>query len=302
MRLIIVNGFLGSGKTTFIKQFLREDDFTVPVIVNEFGNTAYDKELLEKEGSPIHLIQHGSIFCTCKALDFVSMLTQLMLEGHDEVLVESSGFADPTGMDSLIAQALQRTAQESIEVCSISIVDPLTFMKLVGSMTMLRRQIEMADLILINKIDLVDPQTVNNLEKILGIMNSEAAIIKGSFGKIERSNFKKHMVTHTYSGKGVSKKDLFNSELSIRCGIWPDESKINAFLSEVATLLYRLKGSVQTVKSHYRIEITSGIPQVTAEDRSNGTFTMLYSTRQTSQIELLDILKKYQHDYSRISG
>lgn len=301
MRLIIVNGFLGSGKTTFIKKYLQEADITVPVIVNEFGNTDYDKELLEKEGSPIHLIQHGSIFCTCKAADFVAVLTRLLLEGHEEILVESSGFADPTGMDSLIAQALQRTALQSIEVCSISIVDPLTFMKLVGSMTMLRRQIEMADLILINKIDLVDPQVIHNLEKILKIMHNGAVIIKGSYGKTEGSNLKTHTVAKMYTGKGVLKKDLFNCELSIRCGIWQDEGKINAFLSEVAMYLYRLKGSVQTAMGHYRVEIASGIVQISPEERSNGTITMLYSTRLTSQKELLDILVKYQHDYSRIN-
>ncbi|MBN2849586.1 MAG: cobalamin biosynthesis protein CobW, partial [Erysipelotrichaceae bacterium] len=73
MELIVVNGFLGSGKTTLIQRFLQDAQAPLPVIVNEFGKTTYDADLLGRLSDAVTSIHHGSIFCTCKAPEFIDV-------------------------------------------------------------------------------------------------------------------------------------------------------------------------------------------------------------------------------------
>jgi len=294
MKIIIVNGFLGSGKTTFIKTFIHQGTLRSPIIVNEFGKSNYDQERLAQDGNQVTLINHGSIFCTCKAVEFVAVLAQMMIADESEILVESSGFADPSGMDSLIVQALNNSGKSSVEVCALSIVDPLTFRKLVGSMAILRRQVEIADTILISKCDLVDEESIQTLTQTLKIMNSKATIFKGSNGYAESLKFQTHTLTKDSVGKLVSKKDAHNSELSVEVDPWGDEEKLKEFLSEIEPHLFRLKGSLQIGRDHYRVELASGRTMMESVPHSTGILTLLYSTHHSSQKELLDILYKYQ--------
>jgi len=299
MRLIVVNGFLGSGKTTFIKAFLSDNPAVFPIIVNEFGKSSYDQKQLEDKGYPIRLINHGSIFCTCKADEFVRVLSTLMKESPELIMIESSGFADPSGMDSLISLALNKTGLEEVEVCALSVADPLTFMKLIGSMAMLRRQIEVADTILINKSDLSDQETLEKLSKTMRMINPQAVITQGSFGKVDQDLLKTHKVTRDHLNDKVAKKDLFNSEHSVTVGPWKDEQSIRNCLNEITPMLFRLKGTVRIDDHHYQIEIASGLTTMIPCDSSDGQLALLYSARLTDPNILLEILKKYQSDVKR---
>ena len=95
--IYLVTGFLGAGKTTFVNGFLDEYKGRVAVIVNEFGNEGIDGELIHKtEGTEIYEINSGSIFCSCKLMDFANALIELSKYDVDIVLVEASGLSDPS--------------------------------------------------------------------------------------------------------------------------------------------------------------------------------------------------------------
>lgn len=296
MRLIVVNGFLGSGKTTFIKAFLTDHPSVFPIIVNEFGKSAYDQKQLEDKGYPITLINRGSIFCTCKADEFIKVLSSLMSDDPAMIMIESSGFADPSGMDTLIALALRKAGLNETEVCALSIADPLTFMKLIGSMAMLRRQIEVADTILINKTDLSDQETLGKLSKTMRLMNPQALITQGTYGKIDKDLLKTHRVTSDHLKDKVAKKDLFNTAISVSVKPWKDEQSVLDFLSEIQPTLFRLKGRVQVNDRHYQIEIATERFTMIPCDDSDGQLALMYSERLNDFDKLNEILRKVTID------
>lgn len=293
MELIVVNGFLGSGKTTLIQRFLKDAQKPLPVIVNEFGKTTYDADLLGRLSDAVTSIHHGSIFCTCKAPEFIDVLSKLLREGHERILVESSGFADPSAMDGLIVQAMNQAHIESVGVSAISLVDTSTFMKLIGSMAMLRKQVECADVILIHKTDIASLDQIEELRTILNQLNPHAVQLTGSYGMFDQDQLRYHSLSNHDPIHLGSKKDISSSELTVICDQWKDLLTITSFLREVQPYLLRLKGTVQTFDQGYRIEIAGTSRLIEPMSDVTNEIVMLYSSKDSSSQEILETLRRH---------
>ncbi len=299
MELIVVNGFLGSGKTTLIQRFLMDAQTPFPVIVNEFGKTTYDADLLGRLSDAVTSIHHGSIFCTCKAPEFIDVLSKLLREGHDRILVESSGFADPSAMDGLIVQAMNQANIETIVVSAISLVDPSTFMKLIGSMAMLRKQVECADVILIHKTDIASLDQIEELRTSLNQLNPHAVQLTGSYGNFDHDRLKFHILSIQDPIQLGSKKDISSSELTVVCENWKDLLSITSFLREVQPSLLRLKGTIRTSDQGYRIEIAGTSRLIELDSKVTDEIVMLYSSKESSSQDILKTLHRH-HPQARL--
>ena len=183
--IYLVTGFLGAGKTTLMKNLMKvfEHD-KVALIVNEFGQEGVDAAVLEKEGMVIEQIIDGSIFCVCRSDKFIDAILKTKEMGIDSLLVESSGLANPFGMHEVTGM-LHKLSPDTFHYSgSICVVDAKHFSKLSDLVPVLIEQVQGADLLLINKTDLVTPEEVGRVEKAIRKLNGEVPIIKTSFGRI----------------------------------------------------------------------------------------------------------------------
>ena len=104
-RLYLITGFLGAGKTTFLKNFIRLfAGEKIQLIVNEFGQEGVDGVLLADLGAYLQEISGGSVFCSCRLDQFEKVLRQSADIAADVILVEASGLSDPTGVRKLFSQ------------------------------------------------------------------------------------------------------------------------------------------------------------------------------------------------------
>ena len=104
-RLYLITGFLGAGKTTFLKNFIRLfAGQKIQLIVNEFGKEGADGALLSDLGAFLQEISGGSVFCSCRLDQFEKVLRQSADVHADVILVEASGLSDPTGVRRLFGQ------------------------------------------------------------------------------------------------------------------------------------------------------------------------------------------------------
>lgn len=104
-RLYLITGFLGAGKTTFLKNFIRLfSGQRIQLIVNEFGKEGVDGALLADLGAYLREISGGSVFCACRMDQFEKVLGDSAAEKPDVILVEASGLSDPTGVRRLFSQ------------------------------------------------------------------------------------------------------------------------------------------------------------------------------------------------------
>ncbi len=165
--VILLAGFLGSGKTTLLKQILSwETDLSgTIVVVNEFGDVGIDGSLLKDSGSDVVEMTSGCICCTLTA-DFRQSLERIYRRFNpDRILIEASGVADPTSIASVLSAPGLRDCMALKKIITILDADFWEAREVFGPL--FYNQLEMAHLILLNKIDLLDKnQTPEFLKEI----------------------------------------------------------------------------------------------------------------------------------------
>lgn len=150
--LYIVTGFLGAGKTTFMKKLIRLfSDRRLSVIVNEFGRENIDEQLLAEMHVALSGISGGSIFCSCRMDQFEKALSDALRTAPDAILVETSGLSDPTSMRRVLTD---RPEFRSItyRLC-IAVADARRLNAAHETARVLKKQLAACDLVLLNKAD-----------------------------------------------------------------------------------------------------------------------------------------------------
>ncbi len=161
MRLLLITGFLGSGKTTLIiklAQAATERAKRVAVVVNEIGEIGIDDRLMRQLDLNVWELVNGCICCTLSG-DLVTTLQKLDANyAPDLVMVEPSGAADPRNILSALPYYRGRPLDG---LYTATIVDPLRVEMLVEVLTpLITSQIRHADLVLISKADLASPAEI----------------------------------------------------------------------------------------------------------------------------------------------
>ena len=167
----VLTGFLGAGKTTLVNRILTEQHGKrIAVIENEFGEIGVDHELVIGAEEEIFESSNGCICCTVRG-DLIRILTQLRKrrERFDAILIETTGLADPAP----VAQTFftDEDVKEFFALDAIvTLVDAHHFEREIEQSPIVREQIAFADIVLLNKIDLVDERELARIEqRLLGI-------------------------------------------------------------------------------------------------------------------------------------
>ena len=173
----VLTGFLGSGKTTLLNRILTENHGQrIAVIENEFGEIGVDQDLVINADEEVFEMNNGCICCTVRG-DLIRILGNLMKrrDKFDRILVETTGLADP----GPVAQTffVDDDTRESFDLDGVvTLVDAKHAELHLDDSEEAMAQIAFADVLLINKIDLVDAEAVDALERRLRSMNAMARI------------------------------------------------------------------------------------------------------------------------------
>lgn len=175
----IVAGFLGAGKTTLLNHILTADHGRrIAVVVNDFGAINIDAELMTDVGDGMVSLANGCICCAIRS-DLIGAVLQLsdLPERPDHILVESSGVADP---GSIFRTFLQPDIRNAVLVDGVlTVVDADQVLSIPEKEARLaREQVGGADLILLNMIDLVDAETLVQVESWVGNLNKRSQILR----------------------------------------------------------------------------------------------------------------------------
>lgn len=181
--LTVIGGYLGSGKTTLLNHILRNNaGRRLAIIVNDFGDINIDAELIENQDGDTINLANGCICCSL-AGGFMMALNMLSeLEPPPEhILIEASGVADPHNLSQYgYTGRLQRNGV--IVVADAETVQTKSVDKYVGDTV--KRQLQGADLILLNKIDLVDAEALKDVRTWLHRLVPDARVVEATYGMV----------------------------------------------------------------------------------------------------------------------
>jgi len=211
----VLSGFLGAGKTTLLNHILHnKSGMRVAVIVNDMSEVNVDAELVKNENTlsrteeKLVEMSNGCICCTLRE-DLMIEVERLAKENRfDYLLIESTGISEPVP----VAQTFSFVDEESgIDLSRFSyidtmvtVVDAFNFFKDFGSpetlmdreltdmegdyrtiVNLLTDQVEFANVIVLNKVDLVEKDHLMTLKKVIQKLNPSAKIIETTYSKIE---------------------------------------------------------------------------------------------------------------------
>jgi G3E family GTPase len=241
--IYLITGFLGAGKTTLMKNLLQVFNRSkTAVVVNEFGQEGVDGAILKKEGMVIEEIVDGSIFCVCRSDKFIETILKTEELDVDYLIVESSGLADPFGMQEVMGIVNKLSPDRFHYSGSICVVDVKNFSKINGLAPAVGQQVQCADLLLINKIDISTPDEVQKVEETLRGLNTFAPIIKTSFVHIPDNEQIHTLQWRQPDMKGILlKKTVGISKFTLKFDPVPID-QLTDWLKEWAGKAYRVKG------------------------------------------------------------
>ena len=173
----VLTGFLGAGKTTLLNRILTADHGRrVAVIVNEFGEVGIDHHLLISSDQEVVEMSNGCICCTVRG-DLLRSLFGLLehREKFDTLMIETTGLADPAPVvQSFFIDDRIKSEYQLNGV--VTVVDAKHIFRQLGDSPEAKEQIAFADMVLLNKIDLINPEDLPELEFKLRNLNGAARI------------------------------------------------------------------------------------------------------------------------------
>ncbi len=280
-KVFVITGFLGSGKTTLVKQILNstEDLSKTVVLVNEFGKVGVDGDLIKQTAAAdIVELTSGCICCSLKT-DMIQALKMLRSEYTPEkILIEATGVADPASITEVIRGRLLSNEFKLEKVITVLDSDFWEARESFG--TVFNSQMVNAHVILLNKIDLVEsdqvPVILREIKEIAGnaqvLPTLECRIDPDFFWSDQKYETAKHQEESLFqaynpandafsalnTGSSGSAENqgfttfLFETEKAL------DETGLNSFLESLPLEMFRIKGPVKFIDQSKMLNFVGG--------------------------------------------
>ena len=211
-------------------------------------------------------------------------MTDLLEKPFDFILIETSGFTDPKSFGKVMMNFNQ-----IYMTLMITMIDATTFLKLSKVLILLKSQVEIADIVLVNKCDLVDDNQLLVLKEAIYAINKEAKIFFVDYGKwnLQEDYFIKDPIHPIYQ---IEKKSLyFRSLRMIPC--YEDADSLKEDLLKLQNLIYRVKGYVQIKENCFKIDGTLTTLEIKETDLHDQELIFLYDTRYIGKDTITQTMK-----------
>ncbi|WP_422033048.1 CobW family GTP-binding protein [Reyranella sp.] len=288
----VLTGYLGAGKTTLLNRLLTEQHGRkFAVIVNEFGELGIDNDLVVDAEEEVFEMNNGCICCTVRG-DLIRIIDGLMKRKgrFDAILIETTGLADPAPVAQTFfvdEDVRSRTRLDSI----ITVVDAKNFLQRLEDSHEAAEQVAFADIVLLNKIDLVPAEEAARVEARIRAINPMARLHRTDHCALpitellDRGAFDLDRILEIepgFLGEDDHEHDEAITSVSLRASRPLDPDRFTAWISELLRLrgvdILRCKGILDLKGSskryvfqgvHMLMDATTGRPWKDHETRDS---------------------------------
>lgn len=251
--LILLTGPLGSGKTTLLQHMVKRSTLRLALIINEFGEFGIDGKLIKGKNLQIIELEGGCVCCSLVG-EFEAAIEEVIeTVAPEAIVVETTGVAEP---DALVFDLSDQFPQIRMDgVVTIIDADAMVTFPELGQT--LRIQVEAADLLLLNKSDLVSQKQQQLLQNKLRALNASAPIIPTRYCQVDTAllfglTHQQKIQTAPHSHQPDYESFIYRPSHSLRRSCF--ERLVEGFSAEI----YRAKGFVPFPGGSYLFNYVNG--------------------------------------------
>lgn len=252
IKINLVAGFLGSGKTTLVRHFLRHAaSEKVGVLLNELGEVSLDKD----PGAEVVEFAQGCLCCQSPN-ELVLSLKALARRAPDRVLIESTGIAEPARILKTLADARSLRKLITIEP-TIVVVDAAGFFSLFQTLAYYYvMQLRAADVVVLNKADVAAKAQLVGAEREIRKIQPRALIVRARHGRVDLRGILEGEPTDPRGGVAGRPSGFETQRVGLDGTL--DPAGLRAFLERLPGGIYRAKGRVRFPGGSHRVQYLSG--------------------------------------------
>ncbi len=320
-KVIVISGFLGAGKTTFLNKVLPLLSGKKAVLENEFGETGIDGYLINEEVPVLEMVK-GCICCSLLT-EFKKGLKNILSDIEPQwLLIEPSGVSTLSGILEIIEEVKNEEGNID-DIYKVTLAESPVFMDFTESFgEFYKDQIKYSDAVFLTKNELIEEETghpedeeLKNIEESIKALNSDALITTKDFRKIENDELISLITRkNNISGEASSIEkfdmdpDPLNSEnmsnfrgrriefssLSVRDVFLKERRETDDFLKKLMGGKYgnvlRIKGHISEGKERKFISVTTGSLQISDSRNINNTLVII--GEKIDRKGILNLLKR----------
>ena len=278
MKILLVSGFLGAGKTTFIKEMAKNINLEFVVLENEYADIGVDKDFLNEKNLDVWEMSEGCICCSMKG-DFKSSIKRIYSEINPEyLLIEPTGL----GMLSSIIENIKELNNEDIEILRpISLIDVTSFDEYLESFNnFFIDNLKNTGKVILTKLESISPIEVKNIKNRILELNADLEIETNDYRNFPKEWFAE-LLNRNLENKVIDKNFSMGTHINLRT--FSKENINLKTMDELGLLLNRLvNGDFGKV---YRAK---GIIKI---DSYWGKFNLVYKNFEMEAIEKAEVTK-----------
>jgi G3E family GTPase len=251
--ITVISGPLGSGKTTLLRHIIDTVSRKIAILMNEFGEISIDAKIIQGKNVEMADLGGGCVCCSLVG-EFEAAVNEIIdTVDPDHIVVETTGVAEPDALAFDIQESLPNVRLDGV----VTVIDADSMVKYPSVGHTMRMQIEAADTIILNKVDLVSESELNAIADKLHSLNEIASILPTKRGQVdtdllfgiarERVEAQPHHV-HQPEFDSFS----YTSEATF------DRQCFEQFADRLSTDVYRAKGFIRFPEGIYLFNFVAG--------------------------------------------
>jgi G3E family GTPase len=255
-----------------------------------------DTQRLAEEHEDVRSIPGGSIFCRCLVTEFIGMLNRLVEEHGRQplegVVIEASGMANPRVVGDMLRETRLDQAFNLHTV--LSIVDPGSFLKLLHTLPNIRAQVETADVVLVNKVDLYSDGDIARAEDAVREIHPSVRVLRTEKCVADIDLFDGASQATDLHGELAPCRDPHFCSMTVALPGLATLAQLEAVIREHAALLYRAKGVVEAGGRAWDIDFTASGWTAEPYERDGATRGLVLVARGEQEAALRDLAQRLQ--------
>ena len=309
MKVLVVSGFLGAGKTTFIKELIRRSGTQPVILENEYGENDIDKRDLEKVGElEILEFMEGCVCCTKKD-SFRNSILAISAALDPEYLI-----VEPTGVGKLgnVLENIQQVTYERIKLLPpVVVLAPQSFSQNISDYPEIyRNQVENAGVVVFSKSENADPAALARIVEEIRKVNPDVPVISEHYSGRDDAWFRSLLDAEEEAARAVTAADdeVPPDEISLRGLTFASPGALTSFLVEILRGRFgniaRAKGIAEVGEELARFDVADGQYAIIAEEDENAPLQCVLIGRDLRADTVRDYLglSREKKDWTKILG